>query len=139
VHLDGYNQLPYLTGEAKESARKEFFYFNDDGNLVALRYDRWKMHFTVQENHGFGVWQRGWTPLRVPMLVDLRADPFERAQHDSEDFNYWMVERIYLLAPVLAFVGQFLASFKEFPPRQKMGSFTIDQVLEKLQAGSGKD
>jgi hypothetical protein len=97
------------------------------------------MHFTVQENHGFGVWQRGWTPLRVRMLIDLRADPFERAQHNSEDFNHWMVERIYLLVPVQAFVGQFLASFKAFPPRQKMGSFTIDQVLEKLQAGSGKD
>ncbi len=133
VHLDGYNQLPFLTGQAKESARKEFFYFNDDGNLVGLRYDRWKAHFEIQENHGFGVWQGSWTKLRIPLLMDLRADPYERAQHDSELYFKWMVDRVFLLVPMQAYVGQFLTSFKEFPQRQKVGSFTIDQVMQQLQ------
>jgi arylsulfatase A-like enzyme len=136
VHLDGYNQLPYLTGEAKESPRKEFFYFNDDGSLVALRYNRWKIHFAIQEGHGFGVWQGAWTPLRVPMLMDLRADPFERAEHDSEDYTRWAVDRIFLLVPAQAYVGQFLATFKDFPQRQKVGTFTLDQVMQQMQ-GTG--
>ena len=132
VHLDGYNLLPYLTGEAKESPRKEFFYFNDDGSLVALRYGRWKLHFAIQENHGFQVWSRPWTTLRVPMLIDLYADPFERAEHDSELYAKWAIERIYLLVPAQVYVGQFLATFKEFPQRQKVGTFTLDQVLQSL-------
>ena len=133
VHLDGYNQLPYLTGGAKESGRKEFFYFNDDGNLAALRYDRWKMHFAVQDHHGFGVWQQPWTQLRVPYIMDLRADPYERAQHDSELYYKWMAEHIYLLIPAQAYVGKFLATFKSYPQRQKVGSFTLDKVLQQLQ------
>jgi len=133
VHLDGYNQLPYLTGQAKESPRKEFFYFNDDGSLVALRYGRWKLHFAIQENHGFHVWSRPWTTLRVPMLIDLYADPFERAEHDSEKYAQWAVKRVYLLVPAQAYVGQFLSTFKEFPQRQKVGSFSLDQVLQSLQ------
>jgi len=136
VHVDGYNQLPYLTGEAKESPRKEFFYFNDDGSLVALRYNRWKIHFAIQEGHGFGVWQGAWTPLRVPMLMDLRADPFERAEHDSEDYTRWAVDRVFLLVPAQAYVGQFLATFKDFPQRQKVGTFTLDDVLKQMQ-GTG--
>jgi arylsulfatase len=136
VHVDGYNQLPYFTGEAKESPRKEFFYFNDDGSLVALRYNRWKIHFAIQEGHGFGVWQGAWTPLRVPMLMDLRADPFERAEHDSEDYTRWAVDRIFLLVPAQAYVGQFLATFKDFPQRQKVGTFTLDDVLKQMQ-GTG--
>jgi arylsulfatase A-like enzyme len=79
VHLDGYNQLPYLTGQAAESPRKEFYYRSDDGNLLAMRYDRWKMHFSIQEHHGFEVWSRGFTDLRVPLIIDIEADPFERA------------------------------------------------------------
>ena len=133
VHLDGYNQLPYLTGQTNESARKEFFYFNDDGSLVALRYNKWKAHFQIQEHHGFGVWEGGWTTLRVPMLMDLNADPFERAEHDSELYRKWEAEHIYLLVPAQAFVGQFLNTFRDYPPRQKAGSFTLDQALEALQ------
>lgn len=133
VHLDGYNQLPYLTSQTTEGPRKEFFYFNDDGNLVALRYDRWKISFALQEHHGFDVWARGWETLRVPLIEDLRADPFERAEHDSEDFNHWMVEHVYLLVPAQAFVAKFLSSFKDFPQRQKVGSFSLDQVLTQLQ------
>jgi arylsulfatase A-like enzyme len=134
VHLDGYNQLPYLTGQAAESPRKEFFFFNDDGSLVALRYNRWKLHFAVQDHHGFGVWQQPWTTLRVPMLFDLRADPFERSEMDSELYAKWAAEHIFLLVPAQAFVGQFLATFKEFPQRQKVGSFSLDQVLDEINS-----
>jgi len=136
VHLDGYNLLPYLTGEATESPRKEFFYFSDDGNLFALRYDRWKIHFVVQRAHGIGVWREPQVTLRLPLLFDLRADPFERAEHDSELYSKWMVEHVFLLVPAQTFVAQFLQSFKEYPPRQKPGSFTIDKVLETLQKGA---
>ena len=122
------------TGEVKASPRKEFFFFNDDGNLVALRYDRWKVHFAVQDNHGFGVWQRPWTTLRVPMIVDLKADPFERAEHDSESYDKWMIEHVYLLVPAQAYVAQFLTTFKDFPQRQKVASFSLDQVLQQLSA-----
>jgi len=139
VHLDGYNQLPYLTGQAKESARKEFFYFNDDGSLVALRYNRWKIHFQIQENHGFGVWQMPWTELRLPMLFDLQADPFERTQHDSENYALWAMERAFVLVPVQAYVGKFLMTFKDYPQRQKVGSFSLDRVMEKLQESSPKN
>ena len=134
VHLDGYNQLPYLTGDTTWSARKEFFYFNDDGSLVALRYGRWKAHFAVQNAHGFGVWAEPWTTLRVPLVVDLRADPFERAEHDAELYRRWQVEHVFLLVPAQAFVANFLATFKDFPPRQKVGSFSLDKVLEQMQA-----
>jgi len=132
VHLDGYNQLPYLTGQTKESARKEFYYFNDDGELAALRYGRWKIHFKIQEHHGFGVWEGGWTTLRVPMLIDLLADPFERAPHDAELYRQWEVEHIYLLVPAQAYVGRFLQTFRDFPQRQKVGSFSLDQVMQQL-------
>jgi arylsulfatase len=115
------------------------FYFNDDGSLVALRYNRWKLHFQIQEHHGFDVWQKGWTELRVPMLFDLQADPFERAQHDSEGYKTWAVERIYLLVPAQAYVGKFLMTFKDYPQRQKVGSFSLDRVLEALQKSSPKN
>jgi len=133
VHLDGYNQLPLLTGESTESARKEIFYFDDDGSLNAFRYGRWKMHFKIQENHGFNVWQKKYTELRFPMLMDLYGDPFERAQHDSEDYNHWIADRMFLLVPAQAKIAEFLATFKEFPQRQKVGSFSLDQVLEQMQ------
>jgi arylsulfatase len=139
VHLDGYNQLPYLTGQAKESARKEMFYFNDDGSLVALRYNRWKIHFQIQEHHGFGVWQMPWTELRLPMLFDLQADPFERTQHDSESYAQWAMEHAFVLVPAQAYVGQFLMSFKDYPQRQKVGSFSLDRVMESLQKSSPKN
>jgi arylsulfatase A-like enzyme len=133
VHLDGYNQLPFLTGKTTEDPRKEMFYFNDDGSLVAMRYGRWKLHFQIQEHHGFEVWQKPWTELRFPMLMDLRADPYERAQHDSEGYVQWVAERMYLLVPAQGFVGQFLSTFKEFPQRQKVGSFSLDKVMQAMQ------
>jgi arylsulfatase A-like enzyme len=133
VHLDGYNMLPLLTGETVENPRKEIFYFDDDGSLNAFRYNRWKVHFKIQENHGFDVWQKKYTELRFPMLMDLYGDPYERAQHDSEDFNHWAADRMFVMVPAQAYVGAFLATFKEFPQRQKVGSFSLDRVLEQMQ------
>ena len=135
VHLDGYNQLPLLTG-AGPSARQEMFYFTDDGDLAALRYGNWKVHFMIQENHGFGVWERGFTPLRLPMLFNLRSDPYERAT-ESFEHNRWRVERAFALVPAQAFVGRFLATFRDFPPRQAPGSFSLGDAMARLRAGAG--
>ena len=137
VHLDGYNMLPYFTGETDESPRKEMFYFTDDGQLSALRYGQWKMMFSEQRAHGFDVWQEPLVTLRVPKLFNLRRDPFERADHESIGYDTWRVERIYMLAPGAAYVGQFIATFQEFPPRQKPGSFNLDRVFESLEKGEG--
>jgi arylsulfatase len=135
VHLDGYNQMDYFAGKGA-SPRHEFFYFNDDGSLVALRYDQWKLVFAEQRGHGFEVWEEPFVPLRLPKLFNLRSDPFETADHEGMDYDRWRVEHVFLLVPAQQYVGKFLATFKEFPPRQKPGSFSIDQVLEALQAGT---
>ncbi|MDG1510948.1 MAG: arylsulfatase [Mariniblastus sp.] len=136
VHLDGYNMLPFLNGEAKESPRKEFFYWTDDGSLCNLRYNRWKLVFMEQRAHGFDVWQEPMVTLRVPKLFCLRTDPFERADHEAEKYNMWRFDRVFLLLPGSAYVAKHLESFKEFPPRQKPGSFNLDRVLESLQKNS---
>ena len=91
------------------------------------------MHFKIQENHGFEVWQKKYTELRFPLLMDLLGDPFERAQHDSEDYSKWLGERMYMMVPAHATIAAFLATFKEYPQRQKVGSFSLDQVLEQMQ------
>jgi len=133
VHLDGYNMLPYLTGQAKTSPRKEFFYFNDDGQLVGLRYERWKLVFAEQRAHGFDVWQEPFVTLRFPKLFDLYGDPFERADLEAMDYPHWRAERLFLLVPAQAYVGQFLSTFRDYPPRQKPGTFNLDVVLKTLQ------
>ena len=134
VHLDGYNQVPYLKGEVKESPRKEFFYFNDDGGLVAMRHDRFKFTFAIQRAKGVDVWIEPMVELRVPQIMDLRGDPFEEAiDNATVYYNKWMIDRAFLLLPAVAKVEVFLETFKEFPPRQKSASFTIDQALEKMQ------
>jgi arylsulfatase len=141
VHLDGYNLLPYLTGEVDESPRKEFFYFSDDGDLVGLRYDNWKLVFMEQRVTGtLQVWFEPFVHLRAPKLFNLRTDPFERADTTSNTYWDWYADRIFLLVPAAGFVGEFLQSFIEFPPRQKAASFTIDQVQAKIEAaiGSGR-
>ncbi len=135
VHLDGYNFLPYLTGEAANGPRKEFFYFTDDGDLSALRYGNWKILFMVQRGHGIEVWQEQYDVLRFPILENLRTDPFERAD-ESIDYGKWRVDHLFLLVPAQAIVGQFLQSFKEFPPRAKPGSFTIGEALDSLYRNS---
>jgi arylsulfatase len=137
VHLDGYNITDALAGKTP-SPRKEFFYFNDDGSLVALRFNQWKLVFAEQRAHGFDVWQDPFVTLRVPKLFNLRSDPFETADREGMDYNRWRLEHVFLLVPAQQFVGQFLSTFKEFPPRQKPGSFSLDAVLNSLQQGGGK-
>ncbi len=135
VHLDGYNITDALAGKAP-SPRKEFFYFNDDGSLVALRYNQWKLVFAEQRAHGMDVWQDPFVTLRLPKLFNIRSDPFETADHEGMDYNRWRLEHVFLLVPAQQYVGQFLSTFKEFPPRQKAGSFALDEVLETLQKGT---
>jgi arylsulfatase len=138
VHLDGYNILPLLTAETDKSPRKEIFYFSDDGDLTALRYADWKLIFMEQKAQGtFRVWMEPFVPLRVPLIENLRRDPYERATITSNSYFDWMIDRAYLLVPAQTYVGQFLATFKEFPPRQKAASFSLDQVMEKLETSSG--
>jgi arylsulfatase len=134
VHLDGYDQTAMLTGKG-HGARKEFFYFTDDGSLSALRYNNWKMLFSVQRAHGLAVWQEPYVTLRLPMLFNLRMDPFERAE-ESEDYPRWRVDNAWAFMPAQAIVAQFLQSFREFPPRAKPGSFSLDQALQKMQQPS---
>jgi arylsulfatase len=135
VHLDGYNQLPYLTGQQPAGARKEFIYFNDDGDLVAVRYENWKVVFEEQRATGtLRIWAEPFTPLRVPKLFNLRSDPFERADVTSNTYYDWLMSDgagVFIAAP--AVVARFLESFKEYPPSQRPSSFSIDQMVENLQ------
>ena len=135
VHVDGYNVTDALAGKSP-SPRHEFFYFNDDGSLVGLRYDQWKVVFAEQRAHGFDVWQEPFVPLRLPKLFNLRSDPFETADHEGMDYERWRVEHVFVLMPAQEYVGKFLATFKDYPPSQKPGSFSIDQALEALQTGA---
>jgi arylsulfatase len=132
VHLDGYNITDALAGKGRDP-RREFFYFNDDGSLVALRYDQWKVVFAEQRALGLDVWQDPFVPLRFPKLFNLRSDPFETADHESIDYGHWRVEHAFVLVPAQQYVGKFLATFKEFPPSQKPGSFSLDDVVKALQ------
>jgi arylsulfatase A-like enzyme len=135
VHLDGYNQLPYLTGQQERGARKEFIYFNDDGDLVALRYENWKFVFEEQRATGtMRIWAEPFTKLRVPKLFNLRSDPYERADVTSNTYYDWFMSDgagAFIAAPTV--VGPFLATFKEYPPSQRPSSFSIDQLVEKMQ------
>ncbi|MDX0308835.1 sulfatase-like hydrolase/transferase [Sinorhizobium meliloti] len=134
VHLDGYNQRELLAGSGP-SSRKEYFYWTDDGNLAALRYDRWKLVFMEQRAEGLDVWQDPLITLRFPKLIDLRADPFEIAQHVAGDYDRWRVEHAFALVPAQAFVVRHLQTYVDFPPRQTPGSFALNEVMAKLQEG----
>ncbi|HTO90113.1 MAG TPA: sulfatase-like hydrolase/transferase, partial [Candidatus Sulfotelmatobacter sp.] len=137
LHLDGYNLLPYLTGQTTEDPRKGFFYFNDDGDLVALRYDNWKVVFAEQRAEGtLRIWSEPFTPLRVPKIFNLRMDPYERADITSNTYYDWLIDHAYILVPAQAGVAEFLGTFKDFPPSQRSASFSIDQVLNKLREGA---
>ncbi len=136
VHLDGYNLLPFLHGKTQETPRHYFMYWNDDGELTALRYNKWKIVFAEQRAFGMSAWQEPFSILRVPKLFDLRADPFERAD-ESIEYARWRLEHTFVLVPAQAFVQKWLASFKQFPPRQKPASFSLKRVLEKV-AESGE-
>ena len=133
IHLDGYNILPLLTEKTEKNPRKEIFYFSDDGDLTALRYNDWKIIFMEQKAPGtFRVWQEPFVPMRTPFIYNLRRDPYERSTITSNSYYEWMLDRAYMYVPAQAYVAQFLETFKEFPPRQKAASFSLDQVMEKL-------
>ncbi|NEX92379.1 arylsulfatase [Caulobacter sp. 17J65-9] len=132
VHLDGFNQLPYLTGQAKESPRHVIFYISDDGDVMALRVDDYKFNLAVQRAHQLQVWAEPFVKLRVPHIVNIRRDPFERADYNSNTYFDWMVDHIpqmYLMQDVVA---QEIQSYVQFPPRQKAASFNLDDVMAQL-------
>ncbi len=137
VHLDGYDIRDALAGTSP-SPRHEFFYFNDDGSLVGLRYDQWKIVFAEQREHSMNVWQEPIVALRLPKLFNLRSDPFETADHEGMDYDRWRAEHMFLMVPAQQYVGKFIATFKDYPPSQKPGSFSIDAALEALQKGGGR-
>ncbi len=135
VYLDGYNMLPYLTGKEKKSPRKEIFYFSDDGNLTALRYNDWKLIFMEQRAQGtMKIWSEPFVPLRMPLILNLRRDPFEMAPVTSNTYYDWYLDHVFLLVPAQKYVGGFLETFKEYPPRMKAASFSLDQVMQKLES-----
>jgi arylsulfatase A-like enzyme len=134
VHLDGYNLLPFFKGEVKESPRHEFIYWTDGGSVAALRYNNWKITFLRQNSVGIKVWETPFEELRWPMVTNLRMDPLERAEDESIDYPKWAAERMFVLAPAATYVGQWLQSFRDFPPRMKPGSFSLDRVMEAATA-----
>jgi arylsulfatase A-like enzyme len=131
VHLDGYNLIPFLKGDVKESPRKEFIYWSDDGDVFAIRYGRWKTVFLEQNHEGLDIWRKGFTKLRVGNIYDMFIDPFERSDQ-SLLYDQWLMHHIYLNYGAIALVTQWLQSFKEFPPRQKPATFNLDEVMETL-------
>ncbi len=136
VHLDGQNQLAYLLGETDTSARNFFFYVSDDGDLTAVRFDNWKLVFKEQRCQGtLRIWAEPFTELRVPLIFNLRTDPYERASITSNTYYDWLLDHAFLLVPCQAFVLQMMQTMVEFPPRQKPSSFSLEQVLTKLQSG----
>jgi arylsulfatase len=138
VHLDGYNLLPYLTGQSEKGPRESFLYCNDDQQVTGLRYDNWKLVFMEQRVPGtLQVWAEPFTSLRVPKIFNLRTDPYERADITSNTYYDWLIDHAFLLVPAQDYVGQFLMTFKDYPPRQKAASFNLDEVMSKLQESGG--
>jgi len=138
VHLDGYDFLPYLTGQTKASPRESFFYFSDDGDLTGVRFDNWKLVFMEQRAPGtLRVWAEPFTKLRMALMFNLRTDPYERADITSNTYWDWVLDHAFLLVPAQAYVAKFIATFKDFPPRQKAASFNLDQVMEQLTKQGG--
>jgi arylsulfatase len=135
VHLDGYNLLPALKGEGTWP-RHEFLYWTDDGSVAALRYDNLKITFLKQNAHGLHVWMQPFEELRAPMVTNLRMDPFERAEYEGMGYDRWFMEHMFTIAPAAGYIGQWLQSFREYPPRQKPGSFNLDRVMEAVTTGA---
>ncbi|PJN95520.1 arylsulfatase [Amaricoccus sp. HAR-UPW-R2A-40] len=132
-HLDGFNQLDYLTGKSDKSARDSFFYFNDDNEIVGLRYENWKLAFAEQRETGhLAIWAEPFTKLRLPKMFDLRADPYERADITSNTYWDWVFDHAFLVVPAQAYVANFFGTFKDYPPAQRAASFSLDQIEESL-------
>jgi arylsulfatase len=138
VHLDGYDLTPMLTGETASSGRDEIFYFSDDGDLTALRYRNWKLIFMEQRVEStFQAWAEPFVPLRVPLIFNLRRDPYERSQVTSNTYYDWLIDRAFMLVPAQSYVAGFLATFQDYPPRQRAASFSLEQVMQKLAPPGG--
>jgi arylsulfatase len=136
-YIDGYNQLDYLSGKVKESPRQEFIYVNDDGQIVAMRYNAWKAVFLENRGHAFEVWREPFIELRVPLLFNLRRDPFERSQHNSNTYNDWFMDRVFVLVPLQQLAGKFLMTMREYPPSQTPGSFNLEKIQKQIEAAAG--
>ncbi len=136
-YIDGYNQLDYLSGRTQQSPRNEFWYVNDDGQVVAARYNDWKVVFLENRGEAFGVWREPFTELRVPLLFNLRRDPFEKAQHNANTYNDWFLDRPFVIAPIQGLAARFLQTMQEYPPSQTPGSFNLSKVEEQLRRGAG--
>lgn len=132
-YLDGYNQLDYLSGKADQSPRREFWYVNDDGQVVAARYDAWKAVFLENRGQAFGVWREPFTELRVPLLFNLRRDPFEKAQHNANVYEDWFLDRPFVIVPIQGLAAKFLMTMQEYPPSQSPGAFNLSKIEEKLR------
>ncbi|MGH8554794.1 MAG: sulfatase-like hydrolase/transferase, partial [Gammaproteobacteria bacterium] len=129
VHLDGYDQLDYLTGKSPKGARSEFYYFNDDGDLVAMRFDNWKLVFEIQRQPGqLDVWANPFTPLRVPKMYNLRMDPYEHADISGSGYDQWRTENVYLVGEGVMRAAAFLQTFVDYPPSQRPASFSVDAI-----------
>lgn len=138
VHLDGYNFLPYLTGAEEKGPRESFIYCNDDQQLTGLRFDNWKLVFLEQRAAGtLQIWSEPFISLRLPKIFNLRTDPYERADITSNTYYDWLLDHAFLLVPAQDYIGKFLTTFKQFPPRQKAASFNLDEVMKKLQESGG--
>lgn len=138
-HLDGYNMLPYLQGDTAESPRQEFWYVNDDGQIVAARYDDWKVVFLENRGMAFGVWREPFIELRVPLIFNLRRDPFEKAYQNANIYDDWLIDRAFVIVPIQGLAAQFLQSMKDFPPSQSPGSFNLSAIEEKLRSNVGSN
>lgn len=136
VYLDGYNFLPYLRGTEKKGPRTEYFYWNDGGELVGLRYNQWKLVFMEQREKTFNVWTEPFVKLRIPRLFNLRSDPYERASTESNNYNTWWIRRVFAMVPAQNFVAEYMATFKEFPPRQKSAKFNVDDALASVNSAA---
>jgi arylsulfatase len=137
-YIDGYNQLEYLSGKAKESSRKEFWYVNDDGQVVAARWSDWKVVFLENRGKAFEVWREPFVELRVPLLFNLRRDPFERSQHNSNTYNDWFLDRPFVIVPIQGLAARFLQTMKDYPPSQAPGSFNLSKIEEQLRTGGSR-
>jgi arylsulfatase len=136
-HIDGYNMIDYLSGKVDESPRHEFWYVNDDGQIVAARYDAWKVVFLENRGQAFGVWREPWVELRVPLLFNLRRDPFEKAQHNANIYDDWFLDRPFVIVPIQGLAAKFLMTMKEYPPSQSPGSFNLSKIEKQLNNPSG--
>jgi arylsulfatase len=136
-YVDGYNMMDYFSGKAKASPRNEFIYVNDDGQVVAMRYGDWKVVFLENRGEAFGVWREPFVELRVPLLFNLRRDPFERAQHNSNTYNDWFLDRAFVIIPLQAMAGHFLMTMKDYPPSQTPGSFNLEKIQKQIEAATG--